>query len=51
MKDKLLEEKLLKHLDKLRRKIDWIGDKQLRQTLDEHATEMYKLITKTDNGN
>lgn len=39
-----LKDELLKHLNKLRRKIDWIGDKQLRQQLDEHATGMYNLI-------
>jgi hypothetical protein len=42
--DKHLEEKLYKHLEKLRKKIDWIGDKELRQKLDEHATEIYRLI-------
>jgi len=42
--DKHLEEKLFKHLDKLRKKIDWIGDRELRQKLDEHATAIYKII-------
>lgn len=42
--DKHLEEKLHKHLEKLRKKIDWIGDRELRQQLDEHATEIYTLI-------
>ena len=42
--DKHLEEKLFKHLDKLRRKIDWIADRELRHKLDELATEIYVLI-------
>ena len=42
--DKHLEEKLFKHLDKLRKKIDWIGDKELRQKLDEHATAIHNII-------
>ena len=42
--DKHLEEKLFKHLDKLRRKIDWIGDKELRHKLDELATEIHNII-------
>jgi hypothetical protein len=42
--DTHLEEKLFKHLDKLRKKIDWIGDRELRQKLDDHATAIYKII-------
>ena len=42
--DKHLEEKLYKHLGKLRKKIDWIGDKELRQKLDEHATAIHNII-------
>ena len=44
--DKLLTDKLLKKLDKLRKKIDWIADKKVRQELDEHATVMYNIIIK-----
>ena len=47
--DKHLEEKLFKHLDKLRKKIDWIGDKDLRQKLDEHATEIHNIIKEAVN--
>lgn len=47
--DKHLEEKLFKHLDKLRKKIDWIGDKDLRQKLDEHATAIHNIIKETVN--
>lgn len=43
--DVLLQEKLFKRLDKLRRKIDWIADKSVRQQLDELATQMYNIIT------
>lgn len=46
--DPILEEKLLKRLDKLNRKIAWVGDKELRQRLDYHVVEMYKLITNFD---
>jgi hypothetical protein len=42
--DKHLEEKLFKHLGKLRRKIDWIGDRELRHKLDEHATAIYNIL-------
>ena len=42
--DKHVEEKLFKHLDKLRRKIDWIADRELRQKLDDHATSIYNII-------
>lgn len=42
--DKHLSEKLNKHLSKLRKKIDWIGDRELRQKLDELATELYVRI-------
>lgn len=46
--DDVLKEELLKRLHKLRREIDWVGDKDLRQALDEHATHMYRLINKYD---
>lgn len=42
--DDILQEKLLKKLDKLSKKIDWIGDRDLRAKLDYHATEIHKLI-------
>lgn len=47
--DKHLEEKLFKHLDKLRKKIDWIGDKELRQKLDGHATAIHNIIKEAVN--
>jgi hypothetical protein len=43
--DDILQEKLLKKLDKLNRKIAWVGDRELRQKLDYHTVELYKLIT------
>lgn len=52
--DTHLEEKLFKHLNKLRKKIDWIGDKELRQKLDEHATAIHNIIkenTENENSN
>lgn len=47
--DDILQEKLLKKLDKLNKKIAWIGNKDLRGKLDFHATEMYKLIIQDSN--
>jgi hypothetical protein len=52
--DTHLEEKLFKHLNKLRKKIDWIGDKELRQKLDDHATAIHNIIkenTENENSN
>lgn len=43
--DDILQEKLLKKLDKLNKKIAWVGDRELRQKLDYHTVELYKLIT------
>lgn len=44
MIDKHLEDKLKEKLSKLLKKIDWIGDKELRQKLEYHALEIGKLI-------
>ena len=43
--DDILEQKLLKKLDKLNKKIAWVGDRELRKKLDYHTVELYKLIT------
>lgn len=48
MSDKLLEEKLLKMLEKLERKVDWIGPTPLRRQLNEHVIKMRIAIRDFD---
>ena len=39
-----LSEKLFEKLKKFRKKVDWIADREVRQQVDELATQIYLVL-------
>lgn len=48
MQDKDLQKNLLAKLDELRAKVDWIGEKEIRQAIDQRLAEVHYLLKDGD---